>query len=81
MSCQLQALDVSLKLKDIPYQELRVEKRCMVKLVLPNCKVIGIKAKPQRTIGDVVKPVLHKYDLNIDHATISNVSALPVRGM
>lgn len=67
-------MDVSLPVCDLPCEELRVEKRALFRLDLPNRKSVGVKAKPQRTIRDVLRPILKKYGYNIDNIIISQVS-------
>ncbi|XP_063853944.1 regulator of G-protein signaling loco-like isoform X2 [Scylla paramamosain] len=46
--------------------EVRLEQRVFFQLDLPSQKVVCIKAKPAKTTGEVLKPILQKYGLKID---------------
>ena len=41
---------------------------------LANKKSIGVKAKPNRSVRDVFKPILNKYGFKIDNITVQLVS-------
>lgn len=43
-------------------KEVLIEKRISFKLDLPNKKVISVKSKPSKTLSDVLKPILYKYN-------------------
>ncbi|KAL4231489.1 termination of G-protein coupled receptor signaling pathway [Mactra antiquata] len=47
-------------------KEVTIERRVLFRMDLPNKKSIGVKAKPNRLIKDVFKPILHKYGYKID---------------
>ncbi|KAK3595317.1 hypothetical protein CHS0354_004469 [Potamilus streckersoni] len=47
-------------------KEVIIEKRVLFRMDLPNKKSIGVKAKPNRVILDVFRPILHKYGFKID---------------
>lgn len=43
-----------------------VEQRVVFKLDLPNKKVISVKSKVTKTLGEVLRPILHKYNYKLD---------------
>ncbi|XP_060602974.1 regulator of G-protein signaling 12-like isoform X4 [Ruditapes philippinarum] len=47
-------------------KEVTIERRVLFRMDLPNKKSIGVKAKPNRLIRDVFKPILNKYGYRID---------------
>ncbi|CAH1783813.1 unnamed protein product [Owenia fusiformis] len=64
------ALDLNRDISSLGSQEIRIETRVMFRLDLPNRKSIGVKAKPNRTIRDVFKPILHKYGFKMDYMVV-----------
>lgn len=64
---------MSLKLGSIDCQEIRVEKRALFKFDLPNKKSVGVKVKPERTVEDVLCPILFKYGYDINSVIITQV--------
>ncbi|KAL3863634.1 hypothetical protein ACJMK2_005384 [Sinanodonta woodiana] len=59
-------LNLSEDISVLGSKEVIIEKRVLFRMDLPNKKSIGVKAKPNRVILDVFKPILHKYGLRID---------------
>ena len=53
-----------------------IERRVLFRMDLPNRKSIGVKAKPNRTIRDVFKPILNKYGFKLDNIFVQLVSIL-----
>lgn len=51
--------------------EVTVEQRVVFKLDLPNRKVIAVKSKYTKILKDVLKPILSKYDYNLDHVNVT----------
>lgn len=47
-------------------KECQVEQRVIFKLDLPNRKVISVKSKPCKALGEVLRPILHKYNFKLD---------------
>lgn len=47
-------------------KEVLVEQRVVFKLDLPNRKVISVKSKPTKVLGEVLRPILHKYSYRLD---------------
>ncbi|CAN7938735.1 unnamed protein product [Ixodes hexagonus] len=59
-------------------KEIRVEPRVVFCVMLPNSKMLGVKAAPRRSCGDVLRPVLAKYGVQLDHITLRT---FPVQGL
>jgi len=55
-------------------KEVRVEPRAVFRLDLPNRKTVGVKSKPGKTLGEVLRPVLHKYGYRVHNVAVSLVS-------
>jgi len=51
-----------------------VEKRVVFRLDLPNRKTVGVKAKPGKSLGEVLRPILHKYGYKLELVTLCLVS-------
>ncbi|KAH3886772.1 hypothetical protein DPMN_010785 [Dreissena polymorpha] len=47
-------------------KEVTIEERVLFRMDLPNKKCIGVKAKPNRLIKDVFKPILNKYGYRME---------------
>lgn len=47
-------------------KEVLIEQRVVFKLDLPNRKVISVKSKPCKALGEVLRPILHKYSYRLD---------------
>jgi regulator of G-protein signaling len=43
-----------------------IEQRVIFKLDLPNKKVISVKSKICKTLSEVLRPILHKYNYRLD---------------
>ncbi|XP_070209927.1 regulator of G-protein signaling 12-like isoform X2 [Littorina saxatilis] len=59
-------LDLEEDISTLGSKEVVIERRVLFRLDLPNHKSIGVKAKPNRSIRDVFKPILNKYGHRID---------------
>lgn len=57
-------------------KEVRVEKRVVFRLDLPNRKTVGVKAKPGKLLGEVLRPILHKYGYKLEFVTLCLVSII-----
>lgn len=51
-----------------------MEKRVVFRLDLPNRKTVGVKAKPGKSLGEVLRPILHKYGYKLELVTLCLVS-------
>ncbi|XP_055901258.1 regulator of G-protein signaling loco-like isoform X2 [Biomphalaria glabrata] len=60
-------LDLNEDISTLGSKEIVIERRVLFRLDLPNGKSIGVKAKPNRSIRDVFKPILTKYGYHIDN--------------
>ncbi|XP_067936118.1 regulator of G-protein signaling 12-like isoform X3 [Watersipora subatra] len=65
------AIDISQTMGEIVCREVRVEKRSVFRIVLPDKRNVGVKAKPHRTVRDVLRPILLKYGFNIDEVVVT----------
>ncbi|KAJ8930531.1 hypothetical protein NQ314_016644 [Rhamnusium bicolor] len=54
--------------------EVTVEQRVVFKLDLPNRKIISVKSKYTKIIVDVLRPILHKYQYNLDQVVVTNAN-------
>ncbi|XP_034233546.1 regulator of G-protein signaling loco-like isoform X3 [Thrips palmi] len=55
-------------------KEVRVEPRVVFRLDLPNRKTVGVKSRPGKTLGEVLRPVLHKYGYRLHLVTVCLMS-------
>ncbi|XP_050397325.1 regulator of G-protein signaling 12 isoform X3 [Patella vulgata] len=63
-------LDLSEDISLLGSKEVIIERRVLFRMDLPNKKSIGVKAKPNRTIRDVFKPILNKYGYRVDQVGV-----------
>ena len=70
-----QPLDLEEDISTLGSKEVVIERRVLFRLDLPNHKSIGVKAKPNRSIRDVFKPILNKYGHRIDSCGVQLVSS------
>ncbi|XP_050050229.1 regulator of G-protein signaling loco-like [Dermacentor andersoni] len=59
-------------------KEIHVEPRAVFCVILPNSKMLGVKAVPRRSCGEVLRPVLAKYSVQLEHV---NLRMFPVQGV
>uniref|UniRef100_A0A1B0BG06 RGS domain-containing protein n=1 Tax=Glossina palpalis gambiensis TaxID=67801 RepID=A0A1B0BG06_9MUSC len=59
------SIDLQASTQEIAGKEIEVEQRAAFKLDLPNPKVISVKSKPKKLLYEVVKPILSKYNYEI----------------
>jgi regulator of G-protein signaling len=55
-------------------KEVRVEQRAVFRLDLPNRKTVGVKAKPGKSLAEILRPILHKYGYKLELVTLCLVS-------
>ncbi|XP_037036459.1 regulator of G-protein signaling loco isoform X2 [Bradysia coprophila] len=53
-------------------KEMLIEQRVVFKLDLPNRKVISVKSKPCKALGEVLRPILHKYHYRLDLVQVAS---------
>ncbi|XP_046548501.1 regulator of G-protein signaling 12-like isoform X1 [Haliotis rubra] len=63
-------LDLSEDVSTLGSKEVVIERRVLFRMDFPNKKSIGVKAKPNRTIRDVFKPILNKYGYRIENIAV-----------
>ncbi|KAK8770005.1 hypothetical protein V5799_013527 [Amblyomma americanum] len=59
-------------------KEIHVEPRAVFCVILPNSKMLGVKAVPRRSCGEVLRPILAKYSVQLEHITLR---MFPVQGV
>ncbi|XP_017846613.1 regulator of G-protein signaling loco isoform X3 [Drosophila busckii] len=47
-------------------KEVLIERRVVFKLDLPDPKVISVKSKPKKQLHEVIRPILHKYNYQME---------------
>lgn len=65
------SIDLEESSSSIAGKEITIEQRVVFKLDLPNRKVISVKSKPCKTLGEVLRPILHKYNYRLDLVQVS----------
>ncbi|CAB0011575.1 unnamed protein product, partial [Nesidiocoris tenuis] len=55
-------------------QEVKVERRVVFRLDLPNRKTIAVKSKQSKTLRQVLRPMLHKYGYRLEMVTLCLMS-------
>ncbi|XP_061194561.1 regulator of G-protein signaling 12-like isoform X2 [Saccostrea echinata] len=63
-------LDLGEDISTLGSKEVMIERRVLFRMDLPHRKSIGVKAKPNRTVRDVFKPILNKYGFKLDNITV-----------
>lgn len=63
-------LDMGEDISSLGSKEVMIERRVLFRMDLPHRKSIGVKAKPNRTVRDVFKPILNKYGFKLDNITV-----------
>ncbi|XP_029644744.1 regulator of G-protein signaling 12 isoform X3 [Octopus sinensis] len=67
-------LDLAEDMSILGSKEVLVERRTFFRVELPNQKIIGVKAKPNKLIYDVFRPILQKYGYKIDNISLQMTS-------
>lgn len=55
---------------EIAGKQVNIEQRVTFKLDLPNKKIISVKSKPEKILGEVLRPILHKYHYSLDEVQV-----------
>lgn len=66
-----QSLDVNESSIKLAGCEVTVEQRVVFKLDLPNRKVIAVKSKYTKILTDVLRPILYKYNYNLEQVKVT----------
>ncbi|KAK7864651.1 hypothetical protein R5R35_012421 [Gryllus longicercus] len=69
-SDRLQQISLDEDSTSLGAKEVHVEQRVVFRLELPNRKTIGVKANPCKTLGEVLRPLLHKYGYKLDSVAL-----------
>lgn len=69
-----QPLNLNEDISTLGSKEITIERRVLFRMDLPNKKSIGVKAKPNRLIRDVFKPILNKYGYRMGAIDVHLVS-------
>lgn len=51
-------------------KEVFIEQRVIFRLDLPNRKIISVKSKPSKALGEVLRPILQKYSYDLELVTV-----------
>lgn len=74
-------IDLDLSSSELAGKEIFIEQRVVFKLDLPNKKIISVKSKPCKVLGDVLRPILHKYNYRLESVSVSSYTLLPLELM
>lgn len=64
-------IDLDAPSTTISGKEVFIEQRVIFKLDLPNRKIISVKSKPSKALGEVLRPILHKYNYDLELVTVN----------
>ena len=64
------AIDLQASTQEIAGEEVEIEQRVTFKLYLPDPKVISVKSKPKKYLHEVVRPILQKYNYDLDNVHV-----------
>lgn len=64
------ALDLQASTQELAGEEVEIEQRITFKLYLPDPKVISVKSKPKKYLHEVVKPILQKYNYELESVDV-----------
>ncbi|XP_046385174.1 regulator of G-protein signaling loco isoform X2 [Ischnura elegans] len=67
-------LDLEEDIQMLGSREVRVERRIIFRVDLPSRKTIGVKSGPDRTLGHVLRPILHKYGYRLENVALCLMS-------
>lgn len=56
-------------------KEVKIERRVVFRLDLPNRKTIAVKSKQNKSLSQVLRPILHKYGYRLEMVTLCLVSS------
>lgn len=64
-------IDLNVVSTSVAGKEVLIEQRVVFKLDLPNKKIISVKSKPCKILSEVLKPILQKYNYQLEMVTVS----------
>lgn len=69
-------IDLNMTSTSVAGKEILIEQRVVFKLDLPNKKIISVKSKPTKVLSEVLKPILQKYNYQLDMVTVSKLDKI-----
>ncbi|CAG5131037.1 unnamed protein product [Candidula unifasciata] len=75
------AVDLNDDISTLGSKEIVIERRVLFRLDLPDGKSVAAKAKPNRSIRDVLKPILTKYGYSLENISMNVTSCQELIGM
>lgn len=63
-------IDLAMASTALAGKEILIEQRVVFKLDLPNKKIISVKSKPCKILGEVLRPILQKYNYRLELVTV-----------
>ncbi|KAG8236670.1 hypothetical protein J437_LFUL014398 [Ladona fulva] len=67
-------LDLDEDIQVLGSREVRVERRVIFRVDLPSRKTIGVKSNPDRSLAQVLRPILHKYGYPLESVALCLMS-------
>lgn len=64
-------IDLNVTSTSVAGKEVLIEQRVVFKLDLPNKKIISVKSKPCKLLSEVLRPILQKYNYQLELVTVS----------
>lgn len=64
-------IDLNVTSTSVAGKEVLIEQRVVFKLDLPNKKIISVKSKPSKLLSEVLRPILQKYNYQLELVTVS----------
>lgn len=64
-------IDLNVTSTSVAGKEILIEQRVVFKLDLPNKKIISVKSKPCKLLSEVLRPILQKYNYQLESVTVS----------
>ncbi|XP_028897367.2 regulator of G-protein signaling loco isoform X2 [Zeugodacus cucurbitae] len=64
------SIDLQTSSQTLVGKEVMIEQRVAFKMDLPDRKVISVKSKPKKQLHEVVCPILHKYNYDIEEVQV-----------
>lgn len=65
------SIDLGMPSTTLAGKEVLIEQRVVFKLDLPNKKIISVKSKPCKLLSEVLRPILQKYNYQLECVTVS----------
>lgn len=69
-------IDLNMPSTTVAGKEVLIEQRVVFKLDLPNKKIISVKSKPCKMMSEVLRPILQKYNYQLEMVTVRAIILL-----